>query len=107
FVAMELVVGKSLRAWLEARAHTWREIVAVFTDAGRGLEAAHAAGLVHRDFKPDNVLVGDDGRVRVADFGLARDVTGAIELARSTSGMSPSVSVARTGAVAGTPRYMS
>jgi serine/threonine protein kinase len=109
FVAMELVVGKSLRAWLEGRAHTWREIVAVFTDAGRGLEAAHAAGLVHRDFKPDNVLVGDDGRVRVADFGLARDVTGTIglELAGSRSEMSPSVSVTRTGAIAGTPRYMS
>jgi tetratricopeptide (TPR) repeat protein len=72
FVAMELVEGPNLRVWLRERARPWREILEVFRQAGAGLAAAHAAGLVHRDFKPDNVLVGRDGRVRVLDFGLAR-----------------------------------
>ena len=71
FVNMEFVKGSTLTEWLHARARSWREIVDVFVQAGRGLAAAHAVGIVHRDFKPDNVLVGDDGRVRVADFGIA------------------------------------
>src|SRR4051812_10268762 len=74
FVAMELMEGRTLRQWLGEGKRGWREIVDVFVAAGRGLAAAHAAGLVHRDFKPDNVLLGTDGRVKVADFGLARPV---------------------------------
>lgn len=73
FVAMELVAGRDLRRWLDDhRDAAWRQVLELFIAAGRGLEAAHEVALVHRDFKPENVLVGDDGRVRVLDFGLAR-----------------------------------
>jgi eukaryotic-like serine/threonine-protein kinase len=71
FIALELVAGSTLRQWLKESPRPWREVVRVLTLAGRGLSAAHAAGLVHRDFKPDNLLVGQDGRVLVFDFGLA------------------------------------
>jgi serine/threonine protein kinase/tetratricopeptide (TPR) repeat protein len=72
FIAMELAPGKTILAWRNQDAPTRRAVLAVFLDAGRGLAAAHRAGIVHRDFKPSNVIVGDDGRTRVVDFGLAR-----------------------------------
>jgi tetratricopeptide (TPR) repeat protein len=74
FIAMEFVEGRTVTAWLHAGQRTRREIMDVYLAAGRGLAAAHAAGLVHRDFKPDNVMVTVDGQVRVMDFGLARHV---------------------------------
>ncbi|AEI68392.1 protein kinase domain-containing protein [Corallococcus macrosporus] len=72
FLAMEYVESQTLRQWLRAAPRSWRQVRDIFVEAGRGLAAAHAAGLVHGDFKPENVLVGRDGRVRVTDFGLAR-----------------------------------
>jgi eukaryotic-like serine/threonine-protein kinase len=74
FVAMELIEGTTIKGWLAEKPRRWDEVLEVFIPAGRGLAAAHAANLVHRDFKPDNVLIGRDGRVRVMDFGLARPV---------------------------------
>jgi len=91
FIAMQLVVGDDLRTVLAKRAATPAEIVRWFVDAGRGLVAAHAAGLVHRDFKPGNVLVDRRGRVAVTDFGLAIDTLDPAEPSR---------------AFAGTPLYM-
>ena len=110
FVAMEFVAGGTLRAWMRD-VHTTEEIIAAFVDAGRGLAAAHKAGLIHRDFKPENVLVGKDGRVRVTDFGLAararvevRDVLGVPESERNVApGSDASL---WTKAMAGTPAYM-
>ncbi|EDM76639.1 serine/threonine kinase family protein [Plesiocystis pacifica SIR-1] len=71
FIAMEYVDGPTLAEWTRER-RPWREILDVFIGAGRGLEAAHAAGLIHRDFKPENVLLTSDGVAKVSDFGLVR-----------------------------------
>src|SRR4051812_23155712 len=70
FIAMELVDGHTLGYWMQARPRSWPEVLEVFIAAGRGLAAAHDRGLVHRDFKPDNVMIGADDQVRVMDFGL-------------------------------------
>jgi tetratricopeptide (TPR) repeat protein/tRNA A-37 threonylcarbamoyl transferase component Bud32 len=108
FIAMEFVHGTTLRAWSKT-SRPWTEVLRVFRQAGEGLAAAHAQGLVHRDFKPDNVMIGDDGRVRVMDFGLARSDT-AIDPDDRLLGTGPSrlesVSLTATGAVLGTPAYM-
>ena len=74
FIAMEYVEGNTVTYWLQVQQRAWKEILQVFTDAGRGLAAAHDKGLVHRDFKTDNVMVSRDRHVRVMDFGLARQV---------------------------------
>ena len=108
FLAMELVDGTTLARWLKGDERGLDEIVRMFRAAGEGLAAAHRSGLVHRDFKPDNVLVGDDGRVRVTDFDLARptswEKTGPH---RAISGDTwVRTVVTRTGVVAGTPAYM-
>jgi serine/threonine protein kinase/tetratricopeptide (TPR) repeat protein len=109
FLAMEFVDGMTLRSWHLERPRTPDEVLEIYLQAGRGLAAAHASGLVHRDFKPTNVMVGRDGRVRVMDFGLAR-----------ASGSEPSTApripdfdqsenpgtLTTAGAILGTPAYM-
>lgn len=72
FLSMELIEGESLRTWIEASDRPEKEVRRVLREAGAGLAAAHSAGLVHRDFKPENVMIDRSGRVRVVDFGLAR-----------------------------------
>ncbi len=74
FIAMEFVEGNTVGFWMKAEPRPWREVLKIFLAAGRGLASAHAAGMVHRDFKPDNVMVTRDGQVRVMDFGLARQL---------------------------------
>ena len=112
FIAMEFVHGATLGAWMESleAPRSWRDVLAVFLEAGRGLAAAHEAGLVHRDFKPENVMIGDEGRVLVMDFGLARvgddDLRGDTSSADGPTGLDANA-LTQTGALMGTPAYMS
>jgi tetratricopeptide (TPR) repeat protein/predicted Ser/Thr protein kinase len=114
FIAMEFVEGQTLTRWLQRTKPEPPELLAMMVQAGRGLAAAHAAGIVHRDFKPDNVLVGKDGRPRVLDFGLARgQLTGDSMDSSSASGSGSRASLSQLdneltaeGAVMGTPAYM-
>ncbi|HEY3357991.1 MAG TPA: tetratricopeptide repeat protein [Polyangia bacterium] len=105
FLAMELVEGPTLAAWLR-EPRPWRQVVTMFQQAGAGLGAAHAAGLVHRDFKPDNVLVGPDRRARVVDFGLARPVADLDGVAADGATERGESALTRPGARPGTPAYM-
>ena len=117
YMAMELVRGVTLRAWRKAEPRSWREVLEMFLRAGEGLVAAHAEGIVHRDFKPDNVLVDPLGRPQIVDFGLARathnssasgvwdDTTRTTEPATSGSRLRD-FDITRTGIVVGTPAYM-
>ncbi len=106
YIAMQYVDGPTLRSWQQERERSWSEVVRVFADAGRGLAAAHARGLVHRDFKPANVFLShEDGRALVGDFGLARLVHGPSTTDESTL-VSADSQRTRTGAVMGTPAYM-
>ncbi len=113
FLAMEYVEGQSLREWVEREKPSAEAILDRYLEAGRGLAAAHAAGLMHRDFKPDNVLLGSDGRVRVADFGLARSTRGTDSF-QTLEEMTPGLRAVLEGGpdllatigLSGTPAYM-
>jgi eukaryotic-like serine/threonine-protein kinase len=110
FCAMELVEGQTLRSWLETP-RPWRETLGVLLAAGRGVAAAHAAGLVHRDVKPDNVMIARDGRILVADFGLAKLAGMGAEPAPVATGSvdfdpGADASLTTTGTFLGTPMYM-
>jgi len=108
FLAMEYVQGVTLREWQQAAPRSWRETLAIYRQAGEGLAAAHTAGLIHRDVKPDNLMIGHDGRVRVMDFGLAQRRSRPVsEDLSSTSGqMSVVDERTQTGRLTGTPVYM-
>jgi tetratricopeptide (TPR) repeat protein len=115
FITMEFIDGQTLKAWVAEAPRPWREVLSVFIQAGRGLAAAHTSGLVHRDFKPTNVLISKDGRVRVLDFGLARAaatkgrvLVGTEDSPTEMSPRSPALadSLTRADVLMGTPAYM-
>ena len=113
FIAMELVRGQTLAQWQADPDRSWPEVLGAYLQAGEGLAAAHAAGLIHRDFKPHNAMVeqrGGDLRVRVLDFGIARVVDALGHPDSLTAGLSLDADLrgdlTSTGAVLGTPAYM-
>jgi len=110
FIAMELVPGQTLAQWLACGRRSWRDVLAMFLAAGRGLAGAHAAGIVHRDFKPTNVLVGRDGRVCVSDFGLATTIVDTAGPGPGSDGTVLGDGISEHGATAtfcqGTPFFM-
>ena len=115
FIAMEYIHGRTLAQWQKQPGRTWREILDVYLQVGAGLAAAHAAGLIHRDFKPHNAMVDDDvgtTRVRVLDFGLAQlaanpaPVVPVESLAATDPDHGADPRLTRTGALLGTPAYM-
>ncbi len=102
YLAMEFIEGRTLKEWLtQVPRPSWQQILEVFLAAGEGLVAAHDQGLTHRDFKPDNVLIGRDGRARVMDFGLAHGK------AKTKKDGKPHRTITAPGAMVGTPAYMS
>ncbi len=112
-VAMDFIAGQTLRRWLQAEPRAWPEVVRVLAQAGEGLAAAHRSGLVHRDFKPDNVMLDAEGRAHVVDFGLAQAFaldTASEEVSPWETGdpeaPSPAPLFTRTRGMAGTPAYM-
>jgi predicted Ser/Thr protein kinase len=107
FVAMEFIDGVTLTEWQAAQPHRLAETLGLYIQAGRGLVAAHGAGIVHRDFKSDNVLVGRDGRARVVDFGLALVVGGPQLTGSEPADPTASPRLTSSGTVMGTPAYMS
>jgi serine/threonine protein kinase/tetratricopeptide (TPR) repeat protein len=107
FIVMEYIDGVTLRQWLAQTSRSRNEILTIFKAAANGLIAAHEKGLVHRDFKPDNVMLGDDGRVRVMDFGLARSLQHGDDTASTNVDAGTAASeLTRSGAVLGTIPYM-
>jgi len=108
FIAMEFIQGVTLRAWLQQHSRSWEQVLAVLVAVGRGLAAAHAVGVVHCDLKPDNVMLGADGRPRVMDFGIARTDRAVDDTDISMSHLSQRTNETFTdpGPVRGTPHYM-
>lgn len=113
YLAMEFIEGQTLTKWLAERPRTWREILSVFLEAGEGLAAAHDAGVTHRDFKPDNVVIGRNARARVMDFGLAHAHESSQPAPEpiAPTAETPTGSIRRRitlpGIMLGTPAYMS
>lgn len=106
YIVMEFVEGGTLGRWLADGTRTWRQVAEVFLDAARGLAAIHDAGMVHRDFKPENVLLGEDGRPQVSDFGLARhqrDSMASTDVEVSENG---DMGATQGGGLTGTPNYL-
>ena len=105
YLAMEFIPGATLRAWQAQAPRSRDEVLRVYIEAGRGLAAAHAAGILHRDFKPDNAMIDGQGRVRVLDFGLSRAEPS--RDAADTVSSGESLHATAAGSLIGTPAYMS